>query len=640
MTTGEVLRVRAAMKPIATVPARAAHGRRRHRRGGRRPPPALRRLRRAGRRHRRRGDGRAGAGRRGAGEVRRRLGRRDPAQRRELPGHAEVHGDAAMTRPRVVLVGPMGAGKTTVGRLLAERWGVGFRDTDARHRGGEGRQRLRHLRRRRRGSTSASWSAAAVADALAEHDGVLALGGGAVLDPGDPRAARPATASSSCGSGSPTPSSGSGSARPGRCCSATSAAGSSSCSTSAPRSTRRSPTHVVDTDGRDARRGRRPRSRRSRGWRAGVSRPGCTSAARRRTTSWSGSGARSTRLPGDARRRRAAGSPSSSPDDAAQPGRPGARRRSAAATTCSSSPLPDGEAAKTADVAARLLGGARPGRLHPLRRRRHRRRRSDHRPRRVRRRHLAARRARRARADDAARHGRRRRRRQDRHQHRRRQEPRRLLPRAGRRALRPRPARARCPRAELVAGLGEVVKCGFIADPRDPRAGRGRPAPAARPGVRRAARAGRARRPGQGRRRGRRPASETGGSGRATRAARCSTTATRWRTRSSGRRTTASGTARRSRSAWCSSPSWPGWPAGSTTTTAARHAAALAPVGLPTRYGGAPFDELLATMRVDKKARGDAAALRGARRARAARRCSSGPDEALLRAAYDVMAEG
>ena len=35
-----------------------------------------------------------------------------------------------MSEPRVVLVGPMGAGKTTVGRLLAERWGVPFRDTD------------------------------------------------------------------------------------------------------------------------------------------------------------------------------------------------------------------------------------------------------------------------------------------------------------------------------------------------------------------------------------------------------------------------------------------------------------------------------------------------------------------------------
>ena len=32
--------------------------------------------------------------------------------------------------PRAILIGPMGAGKTTVGRILAERWGVGVRDTD------------------------------------------------------------------------------------------------------------------------------------------------------------------------------------------------------------------------------------------------------------------------------------------------------------------------------------------------------------------------------------------------------------------------------------------------------------------------------------------------------------------------------
>jgi len=84
--------------------------------------------------------------------------------------------------PRVVLVGPMGSGKTTVGRLLAERWGVGVRDTDADVEAAagkpvaeifvdEGEERFRRLEK------------AAVAAALETHDGVLSLGGGAVLDP-------------------------------------------------------------------------------------------------------------------------------------------------------------------------------------------------------------------------------------------------------------------------------------------------------------------------------------------------------------------------------------------------------------------------------------------------------------------------
>ena len=84
--------------------------------------------------------------------------------------------------PRVVLVGPMGAGKTTIGRLLAEAWGVPARDTDADVEALEGRSisdifvesgeaHFRDLERK------------AVAEALDTHDGVLALGGGAVLDP-------------------------------------------------------------------------------------------------------------------------------------------------------------------------------------------------------------------------------------------------------------------------------------------------------------------------------------------------------------------------------------------------------------------------------------------------------------------------
>ncbi|MFE0764421.1 shikimate kinase [Streptomyces smyrnaeus] len=85
-----------------------------------------------------------------------------------------------MTGPVIVLVGPMGVGKSTVGAILAERLGVTCRDTDQDivERVGkpiseifldEGEPHFRELER------------SAVRTALAEHTGVLALGGGAVL---------------------------------------------------------------------------------------------------------------------------------------------------------------------------------------------------------------------------------------------------------------------------------------------------------------------------------------------------------------------------------------------------------------------------------------------------------------------------
>ncbi|MGD3108610.1 shikimate kinase [Streptomyces sp. YGL11-2] len=88
-----------------------------------------------------------------------------------------------MTAPVVVLVGPPGAGKSTVGALLAGRLGVGYRDTDADIVAtagkpiaeifiDEGEPHFRELERE------------AVRTALGAHPGVLSLGGGAIMDDG------------------------------------------------------------------------------------------------------------------------------------------------------------------------------------------------------------------------------------------------------------------------------------------------------------------------------------------------------------------------------------------------------------------------------------------------------------------------
>nr|WP_128222219.1 shikimate kinase [Nocardioides yefusunii] len=76
----------------------------------------------------------------------------------------------------------MGAGKTTVAHLLAERWGVAVRDTDADVVAAQGRP-ISDIFVDDGEPFFRELEAAAVATALVEHDGVLALGGGAVMDP-------------------------------------------------------------------------------------------------------------------------------------------------------------------------------------------------------------------------------------------------------------------------------------------------------------------------------------------------------------------------------------------------------------------------------------------------------------------------
>ena len=84
--------------------------------------------------------------------------------------------------PIAILIGAPGAGKSTIGRQLARRLGVEFRDTDHDVEVmlgksisdifvTEGEPKFREL------------ELAAVAKAVSEHDGVLSLGGGAVMTP-------------------------------------------------------------------------------------------------------------------------------------------------------------------------------------------------------------------------------------------------------------------------------------------------------------------------------------------------------------------------------------------------------------------------------------------------------------------------
>ena len=84
--------------------------------------------------------------------------------------------------PRVVIIGPPGAGKSSVGRRLAVALGVEWHDTDAAIEAAEGAaisdlfvdQGEAHFRALER---------AEVARALTDRNGVISLGGGAPMDP-------------------------------------------------------------------------------------------------------------------------------------------------------------------------------------------------------------------------------------------------------------------------------------------------------------------------------------------------------------------------------------------------------------------------------------------------------------------------
>jgi shikimate kinase len=85
-----------------------------------------------------------------------------------------------MTSPAIVLIGPMGAGKTSIGKRVARSLGVSFYDSDAAvvrdHGPIEELFRLHgeeHFRRLERSAVRAGL----------ERGGVVSLGGGAVLHP-------------------------------------------------------------------------------------------------------------------------------------------------------------------------------------------------------------------------------------------------------------------------------------------------------------------------------------------------------------------------------------------------------------------------------------------------------------------------
>ncbi|MGH3713036.1 MAG: shikimate kinase [Micromonosporaceae bacterium] len=87
-----------------------------------------------------------------------------------------------MSGPVCVLIGPPGSGKSAVGEALAARLGVGYRDTDSDIEFAAGKP-IPEIFVDDGEPYFRALEADAVARALDTHDGVLALGGGAVMTP-------------------------------------------------------------------------------------------------------------------------------------------------------------------------------------------------------------------------------------------------------------------------------------------------------------------------------------------------------------------------------------------------------------------------------------------------------------------------
>lgn len=84
--------------------------------------------------------------------------------------------------PKAVLIGLPGSGKSTIGRRLAKALGLEMLDTDAALEKKTGRT-IADIFANDGEAEFRRIEAEVVCDALATHDGVLSLGGGAVTTP-------------------------------------------------------------------------------------------------------------------------------------------------------------------------------------------------------------------------------------------------------------------------------------------------------------------------------------------------------------------------------------------------------------------------------------------------------------------------